>query len=166
MALTTVVIWVAQYAFALSILLWIVYFIVRPGQRVDLFVLSALAFPLALAIALLLGLAIYDPRPFVVAHSVPLIAHTADNGFPSDHTLLTAAIAAVVFVLNRKLGLVLFGISLAVGLARIAALLHSPLGIAGSLLIAIVATGVAVVGWKKLWPRVHALIPHQGTEDT
>lgn len=41
--------------------------------------------------------AIYnDPRPFAVEHFHPLIAHAADNGFPSDHALLAAALVAAV----------------------------------------------------------------------
>src|SRR5579884_3637252 len=46
-----------------------------------------------------IGAAVYtDPRPFTQDHVRPLIAHAPDNGFPSDHALLAAALVALVFV--------------------------------------------------------------------
>ena len=42
------------------------------------------------------------PRPFVVQHVAPLFPRDADNGFPSDHTLLATFFAVCVFFYSRK----------------------------------------------------------------
>jgi undecaprenyl-diphosphatase len=60
----------------------------------------------------------------------------ADNGFPSDHTLLATAIAFAIFHFNKKLGLFLFLLAVLVGVARILAGVHHAADIAGSLIIA------------------------------
>lgn len=86
---------------------------------------------------------IYDPRPFVTSHVQPLFPHTPDNGFPSDHTLLTTAIAAVIFAFNKRLGAFLFALALVIGLARILAHVHQPLDIISSVLIAVGMTLVS-----------------------
>lgn len=64
--------------------------------------LSAIAFPLSFIIARIASYFILIPRPFVIENIQPLIAHVADNGFPSDHTLLSMTIASVIFVYNKK----------------------------------------------------------------
>lgn len=106
--------------------------------------LSLITFPLGYFLTKLLGYFIYNPRPFVTDHITPLIKHTADNGFPSDHTVLTMTIAAVFFVYNRKIGILLFALAAGVGISRILAGLHHPVDILGSSAIATVATAV---GW-------------------
>ena len=93
----------------------------------------------------------FDPRPFVVGHFRPLIEHAADNGFPSDHTALTMALAAIVFPYNRKFGWLLVGISVAVGLARVLAGVHHVADIVGSIVLVVAAAGVS-------WQVVHRLI--------
>lgn len=73
----------------------------------------------------------YDPRPFVAEHIRPLIPHAADNGFPSDHALLTATLTATTYFFSKKIATLMAILTAAVGIARIAAHVHSPLDIAG-----------------------------------
>src|ERR1017187_827769 len=56
---------------------------------VTLFVVSGI-------LSLLLGHFIHDPRPFVADGQVPLIPHEPNNGFPSHHALLAAAVVVSV----------------------------------------------------------------------
>lgn len=72
---------------------------------------------------------INDPRPFVINHVMPLIPHAPDNGFPSDHTLITMWLALMVFLNNRRVGIALIVISLLVGISRVMALIHHPIDI-------------------------------------
>lgn len=78
-------------------------------------------------------------RPFVILGIQPLVAHAADNGFPSDHTLLTAALAAGLWFVSRRLSLVAWIVACAVGYARVAAYVHWPIDIYGSMGFAILA---------------------------
>jgi len=90
------------------------------------------------------GALYYDTRPFVTQGVAPLFPHAADNGFPSDHTAITMFIGLCVLVVSRPWGLVLIAISLAAGVARVLAHVHSPIDIVGAVAMAAVA---AAVGW-------------------
>lgn len=81
----------------------------------------------------------YDPRPFVTDNVKPLVAHSADNGFPSEHALFSYTFASVIFFFRRRLGWLAFGLGLLVGIARIAAHVHSPIDIAGSIVFGLIA---------------------------
>lgn len=91
----------------------------------------------------------YDPRPFVTHNVKPLVAHSADNGFPSEHTLLSYTLASVIFFFRRRLGWLAFGLGLLVGIARIAAHVHSPIDIAGSIVFGLIAGYVGK--WLAEW---------------
>lgn len=84
----------------------------------------------------------FDPRPFVEGQFEPLIKHVADNGFPSDHTLLLAAIASVITFYDKRYATILWVITLVVGLSRVYAGVHHLLDIAGAILIALVSTSL------------------------
>lgn len=140
----TIIIIVAKYFFLISILLGLIaWYRLSKKERYGLIKLSVIAFPLSYLIAKLLSKFINDPRPFTVEHIHPLIPHIADNGFPSDHTLLTATIAAVVFSYYRNLGVILFILALAIGEARVMAQIHHQIDIFGAFLISIAAVYVS-----------------------
>ncbi len=140
------IVFIAKYLYLLVVLIAVLFMLrLNKVNRIRLAKLSIVTLPLAYIISKILGRFIYDPRPFVVEHIKPLIAHAADNGFPSDHTLLTMTIASIVFVHNRKLGIMLAIMSITIGTARIAAQIHHPLDIVGSIAIATGATVIALM---------------------
>jgi undecaprenyl-diphosphatase len=53
---------------------------------------------LALIMNVALGALIPEPRPFISFHFRPLITHSADAAFPSDHAASTFAIAGVLLI--------------------------------------------------------------------
>lgn len=135
---------VAKYFYVVVVLIAAFYVLTLSKiRKIQLLKLSLLTLPLAYIISKILKHFIYDPRPFVVEHVRPLIAHVPDNGFPSDHTLLTMTIASIIFVYNRTLGFVLGGLAIAIGISRVAARVHHPLDIIGSVVIAIGATAIS-----------------------
>jgi len=95
-------------------------------------------FPVSYIAAKLISRFYFDPRPFVVGNFTPLIPHTADNGFPSDHALLGAAIAFSIFHFNKKLGFLLLYLTALVGVARVMAGVHHATDIAGSVAIVLI----------------------------
>ena len=101
---------------------------------------AVIALPLTYIVAKIISNFYYDPRPFVVGQFTPLLPHAADNGFPSDHTLLSSAVAAVIFFFHRKLGAFLFVVAFMVGMARVFAGIHHSVDIFGSMVIALVVT--------------------------
>ena len=139
----TLIVWCAKYLIALSVVIALyALYRVPPRERMrrTLIVLASLA--LTYGLGKLASHFYFDPRPFAVTGQTPLIAHAADNGFPSDHTLLAAGLAAAALYFNRRVALWLWIIAIIIGGARILALVHHPIDILGSILCALVATGI------------------------
>lgn len=147
--MTTLVIFSAKYLVVLPVAVFGIYFLWQLRHdwiRKGIFAFASLA--LTYVLGRLAGYLFYNPRPFVVGHFTPLVAHAANNGFPSDHTLLLGALAAVGTVWNRPLGAFLWALALIVGAARVYAGIHHPIDILGSILLAIFATTVVHYAMK------------------
>lgn len=126
----------AQYFFAVVLLLEGAYVLAFHRDRLKELVLAALAIGIvSYLVSLIANRLVPDPRPFVVGGFKPLIHGSTDNGFPSDHTLLLAASAAVTMLASRRAGLLGLLAAVFVGLARVYAGVHHLADIAGSLVI-------------------------------
>ena len=75
---------------------------------------------IALALARIGGHFYYDTRPFVRDHVKPLFPHAPDNGFPSDHALLTSFLAYSFWRYSKPFALALFVNALLVSAAMLA----------------------------------------------
>jgi len=77
-----------------------------------------------------------------------LVPHGADGGMPSHHMVFMMSIAIMVYLFNKKLGLLLIAMSVTSGIARISAGIHYPSDIlVGALLGGVLAITYA---WKML----------------
>jgi undecaprenyl-diphosphatase len=85
-----------------------------------------------------------DPRPFSVDHVRPLIPHAADNGFPSDHALLAAAIVALVLLADYRFALPFVILGILVDWARVGAGIHHVVDVVGSSVFVALATIIAI----------------------
>lgn len=103
-------------------------------------ILSASSLALAFAAGKALGLLWYNPLPFVVTGAAPLIAHAANNGFPSDHMLLGATLASATLAYNRGLGALLWLLALLVGASRVLAGVHHGVDITAAAAVAALST--------------------------
>lgn len=134
----------ANYLFLAIIAIACIYFLSQPStiqKRIIIF--SIITLPLAYIVAKILSMFYYDARPFVVGNFIPLIPHAPDNGFPSDHTLISAAFAAVLFPFNKKVAIITSVITLIVGYSRVYTGVHHSIDVIGS--IAIVGVVACVV---------------------
>lgn len=87
-----------------------------------------------LLISYCVSLFYFHPRPFMQNIGTNLVAHAPDTSFPSDHTTFIFAIA-FFFLLGRhtrRLGVVLFLLSLIGGISRVYVGVHFPLDILGA----------------------------------
>lgn len=99
---------------------------------------------LAVIASRIAGKLFYDPRPFVRNPNLkPLIPHGPDNGFPSDHALLTMTLTAALYFYSRRWAAAAFIVTAIVGAARILAHIHSPVDIIGAWVIGIAAAAAA-----------------------
>lgn len=131
----------AKYLFLAIIVICVFYFLKQSRIRQkQMAVLGAVSLPFTYVIAKIAGLFYYDPRPFVESGIAPMIPHAADNGFPSDHTLICAGLAAMLYSFNKKAGILAWIITLMVGFFRVFAGLHHLIDVLGSIIIAIIAT--------------------------
>jgi undecaprenyl-diphosphatase len=140
------IVFVAKYFFLLSILFIAAFWFRSPtSTKIELALRVIVGGAVALLLSQVASALYYDPRPFVVEHITPLIPHAADNGFPSDHALLTSFLAFVVLAYSKRLGSLMLVIALLVGAARVGAHIHHPVDIVGSFVIAAVAAGVVTL---------------------
>lgn len=136
----SIIIFGAKYLFAaIPLLFLLALYQASPKHRKQLIVAILAAGIVAAILDKLSSKLYYDPRPFVTHHIKPLVAHAADNGFPSEHTLLSITIAGVIYLYRKKLGTVAMVIALLVGASRVAAHVHSPIDIIGSIIFGLAA---------------------------
>jgi undecaprenyl-diphosphatase len=143
--LDPVIAFVAQYFYLVVLAGAIIFLAVQ--FRLGKSPLSLREFLLA---ALLIGVVAYllskvgnlfvnSPRPFLLTGVPPLIPSSTDNGFPSDHTLLLAFMSALVFLVNKRAGILFLVLAVVIGLARVYAGVHHLLDVIGSLVIVALA---------------------------
>jgi undecaprenyl-diphosphatase len=147
---------------ALPLLLLILWFLPasvagnKVAMRIEtrrILLLAVLAAALALGINAVLGIIIFEPRPFIGHHVHDLIAHTADSAFPSDHTAVAFAIAVMLWhlpdagrsvvsgrwVAPRLIALLTLAVAVFIGIARIYCGLHYPDDVLAGALIGLIS---------------------------
>ena len=113
-------------------------------------VLAVISLLIAFAATIIAGKLYYDPRPFVVNHTPPLFPYRPDNGFPSEHTLLSVAVAGVIFIHRLKLGFILGIMGIGIGVCRVLAGVHHPIDITASVGIAVISVFISWIILKKI----------------
>ncbi|GFE57656.1 undecaprenyl-diphosphatase [Geobacter sp. AOG1] len=98
----------------------------------------------ALTMNVAIGLLYFHPRPFMDHPVNQLIAHAAETSFPSDHATFMLALSLMLAICRRTrtAGLLFVVLSFAGGFARVFCGVHYPLDIAGSFLVALLASGL------------------------
>lgn len=157
--MNSIIIFAASYLYILALAVAVVFFLVQPRKiQKNMVVCGVIVAPLAYLLSRIAAFFYYDPRPFVVGHFIPLIAHVADNGFPSDHVLLTGAVAAILWFYNKKLSGILWLLAVLIGAARVLAGVHHVTDIAGSVVIVLLAATVYEIIVRKRfrlhWPKI------------
>lgn len=143
-------------ALVLAVRLW-----PRPRLALMRWAVAAVLVLLISYLLAVIGGAVYnDPRPFTTSHVRPLIAHAADNGFPSDHALLAAALVALVALVDVWWALPFVVLALLIDWARVGAGIHHVTDVIGaSVFVAvalIVAAAVTPLLLRALTPRLPA----------
>ena len=131
----------AKYLFISSFIIVGFYFWRQaPTKRLEMLLFLLLSLSLIDIIAIIASQIYNNPRPFVSDGIIPLIIHDAVNGFPSGHTLITAALASALIFLDRRVGTILFLIAAFVAYSRVYVGVHHYIDIVGSFVITIVVT--------------------------
>ncbi len=142
----TLIIFAAKYLIVLVVFLTsFVFFRQDVMQKKKMLKVGVIGAALTFLLSRLAGWIYFDPRPFVAQHFTPLIAHAADNGFPSDHALLGFTLASIVFFFHRRFGIALAILTLLISAARVSAGIHTWLDILGSFVISILSVWVVMI---------------------
>ncbi|HQU07964.1 MAG: hypothetical protein B7X04_00735 [Parcubacteria group bacterium 21-54-25] len=149
-----VIVFAANYLFVLPVVLFIGYGIIAK-KRKEFWITALLVLPLSYLLGKLIGHFYYDPRPFVESQVVPLFHHVADNGFPSDHALLTGTLAAILLPFSGWFAALLWVLAFIVGGARVLAHVHHTIDILGSFVIALISLGIVRVILARVRPTTH-----------
>ncbi|HFC10912.1 MAG TPA: phosphatase PAP2 family protein [Candidatus Kaiserbacteria bacterium] len=140
--LNVIIIFSAKYLYLLSIGLFVLYGFLTKKHRNDFILFSLLVLPVSFLFGVFAGHFFYNPRPFVTSNVVPLIAHISNNGFPSDHALLTGTLASIVSIFDAPMAIILWILAIFVGGARVLAHVHHTIDILGSYTIAIMSATI------------------------
>jgi undecaprenyl-diphosphatase len=150
--LDTLAIYGASYLYIVLLFIAFVWFLMQPRMaKLEMIAWGVVALPVMYVLLIVAGMVYFDPRPFDVGHYTPLIPHSPDNGFPSDHTLLCSATSSIVFFYNRKMSAVLWIMTALVGAARVYTGLHHATDIVFSVLLAV---SISWLAWAFALPVI------------
>lgn len=142
--MNSLVILCAKDLIYLTVFLGLVYWLfLAKNQKRRLIIFGVITGAVAFIFAKIGDALFYDTRPFVIEHITPLIKHAANNGFPSDHTLLAASIAVAIFYISKKWGIGFMLLAIAIGSSRVLSHVHHPIDIIGSIIFAVIGGAVA-----------------------
>ncbi len=92
------------------------------------------------------------PRPFLqFPEVVKLFSYGGFDSFPSGHAALSAALATVGYIYNKRFGVILYICALLVGISRVVAGVHFPFDIVVGYMLGIGITGGLFLLYKKLF---------------
>lgn len=114
-------------------------------RRVASAVWAGLAALGALGVNQLIGHIVQRPRPYVTHPGVHiLLARTGDFSFPSDHAAVVGAVAAALFLVDWRIGLVTSVMAALMAFARVYAGVHYPGDVTVGLAVGVLVT---LAGW-------------------
>ena len=92
----------------------------------------------------------FRPRPFAEYNFLPLIPHDLSASFPSGHAAFFFALAAVIFLFNKKAGWWFLAGSFLISLARIFVGVHYPSDILAGAIVGIFSGWLVVKIYDKI----------------
>lgn len=113
------------------------------------------------------ALLVYDPiavsvnetRPCNALHDIVVLHCNTDGGFPSIHAVIAAAVAAGLWVVNRRLGIVAASAAALMAFARVYVGAHYPRDVLAGLALGV---AVSLTGYVLMRPALHRLLGFVG----
>lgn len=148
--LDTLAIFFAKYFGYILIFLLLLFLIKNFKKYWQIVTLSFLSAILARFIIVDIVRWFFDrPRPFVENHVNLLLDRVNQSAFPSGHAAFFFAIAMVIYLYNKKAGLLFFIASLLITIARVFTGVHWPLDILAGVIIGILSAFLVILSFRK-----------------
>lgn len=147
--------WVV-YAFAqYSIFVVAAFFAWVTFSRLKIFILGITTSVIAWIISQGINIATAVERPFIkLSEIVPLFTHGLNDSFPSGHAIIMFTLAFYTYYkYSKNTGLILMVLSIISSLARVAAGIHWPTDIFGSIILAYIAVVLADKAYSKYYDK-------------
>lgn len=110
---------------------------------------------LAIGVNQPIGNAIAERRPYDVLHHVlVLVPRSPDFSFPSDHAVMAGAVAAGLWWVDRRLGVVAGLAAVAMAFARVYVGAHYPLDVVAGLALGALVTSLGLLAVRPLAVRL------------
>jgi|SRR5581483_1726311 len=134
----------AQELIYISLILFGLFFLFEPKlrQKRTAFVLIFSSIISFISVTILHYL-YNNPRPYLVLHIQPAVSGLSANGFPSDHAIITALIASITFIFNKKFGILLWIFAILISFSRVFLELHHVVDVITSFIVAIVSVMIS-----------------------
>ncbi len=142
---------IAEYL-PIIFILFLLYLWFNKNNHKNFALYSMYSAAIGILLNFLITLFYFHPRPFMDHIGKLLIKHPPETSFPSDHTtfMLSIAFMLLYFKKTRKAGIILSLLGIAGGIARIYSGLHYPFDILGSIIAAIISSGIIIFFKEKL----------------
>jgi membrane-associated phospholipid phosphatase len=110
---------------------------------------------LAIGINQPVGHLVAERRPYdVLQHVLVLVPRTTDFSFPSDHAVMAGAVAAGVWWVDRRLGMIALLAAVAMAFARVYVGAHYPLDVVAGLTLGAVVTTAGLLAVRPILLRL------------
>lgn len=101
----------------------------------------------------------FKPRPFVDGSANLLIDKIAAPAFPSGHASFFFAIATILYIYNKKLGVFSFFLCVLMGISRVYVGVHWPADIVGGALIGMISAAIIYYSSPRFFAALKKLLP-------
>ena len=123
-------------------------------------VTAALWAPVGMLVAIgvnqFLVAAFAEPRPYTaLPHVLTLVSRSSDHSFPSDHAVMAGAVAAGLWLVDRRLGVVATVLALLMAFTRVYVGAHFPLDVVVGLGV---GAAIAVASYLLVLPVARRLV--------
>jgi undecaprenyl-diphosphatase len=150
-------VWVAKYLLYVMVAVFAAVWLLaeRRAGRIELTVAAVVGLICCGVFIVVAGHVHNDPRPFVDHPNVhPLFSHSADNGFPSDHSVAAGLITTLIVYRHRVVGVVLALCAIAIAVARVHAEVHHTQDVVAGLLLGVLAAVIGLLVARPVTARV------------
>lgn len=145
-----------------GVLLFVGYLIVgwwlarqRDSRTMAAALLTPVGALLALSLQQVIIQAVGEARPYTLEpNALILIVKTTDPSFPSDHACVAGAVAAGLFLVDRRLGSVAFATAAIMAFSRVYVGAHWPLDVVAGLTFGAAVTCLLIVWFRRPLARL------------